>query len=602
MLKFLRKFIPNSIYSYNSTKITSTEMEKTDTDNFSAFADLLEVQERQEKDALTEKIELLRPLPFFEDDEPTATPSPTFSIERFERNLKRKEARAAAEKAKLDALFAEVKVPTGSISNRGTQQGNSNLYPPIKAVLTVDPHMALQTLQELDDAFLAAIDDQVVKAEGLPSLTQVQREAVMAGFDFMFKVFEHERFKRKYGFNTSDNRQPKLAAGSPVPGYFANVGGESIYRRKVLSMAGLRNLVLYGPTIYTQMRDKLFSGRPNDYDGSSGPHLMKTMTGNVVDLDETVLRCSDRGTLEGINAMNAHRRKAAKAAKGFEGFTDEPLHPEYRDTHTFSSSPQAAAIAATAAQTAIDHFVEIMGIGKNNTAVKASRNLIIDQSMIPKYVLKSTTGAEPTFTTTFTPVPVANNNADRGNAALWHYVNCGMDSFHANVPHMADVNGALLKAPFRCAEYWFQLLALHGPYAGSSSLLCDPEVGYTGDSATDAFNERLDAFFEDCIADSCFNQKWKAIEAYGQSLAHEGTIVDVLQRLQASNQKLFDYGDDITDEEALMCKDVEVMWSLTNGRVGKAVVVGEADKKKITTRLITKADVEAWVRNPGVVI
>eukprot|EP00742_Colponemidia_sp_Colp-10_P014263 GILJ01016180.1.p1 GENE.GILJ01016180.1~~GILJ01016180.1.p1 ORF type:complete len:514 (-),score=107.45 GILJ01016180.1:169-1572(-) len=467
--------------------------------------------------------------------------------------------------------------------------------------------MALQTLQELDDAYLAAIDDGVVQAEGLPSLTQIQREAVMAGFDFMFKVFEHERYKRKYGYNTSDHRQRPLAAGSPVPGYFANVGGESIYRRKFLSIAGLRNLIIYGPTIYTQMRDKLFSGKPGDYVGDVGPHLMKTMTGNVVDLDETVLRCSDRGTLVGINAMNAHRRKAAMAAKdkGFEGFTDEPLHPEYAGTHDFSASAQAAAIAATAAQNSIDHFVEIMGIGKDNEAAKAKRNLIIDKKAVPTYTLQSKTGSQPTFATNFTPVILATNNADRGNAALWHYVNCGMDSFHANVPHMADVNGALLKAPFRCAEYWFQLLALHGPYNGSSSVLCDPEVGFTGEASAE-FLEHLDAFFEDCVADSCFNQKWKAIEAYGESLAHEGTVVDVLQRLQVANQALFDYGDE-EDEAVITQKDIDTMWPLANGRVGKAAATASpgsptAGHKKVVTRLITKDDVEAWVKNPAIVI
>jgi len=42
----------------------------------------------------------------------------------------------------------------------------------------------------------------------------------------------------------------QLSVGGAVMAYFANVGGESPFARKMFSIAGLRNLLIHGGTIF----------------------------------------------------------------------------------------------------------------------------------------------------------------------------------------------------------------------------------------------------------------------------------------------------------------------------------------------------------------
>ena len=436
----------------------------------------------------------------------------------------RRMAQKAAKVGRVGAAAAT------AVPHRTRGEQSTDLYPVVDVTMPLDPKAGLVVLRALDEA--------LSRLEGvcreLPVTEAEQRSLLADGYTHMMRVFHLERIKRRYGYTKQDHKQQPLAMGGEVPSYWANVKDQSIWRRKLLSMAGLRNLVIYGPIIYTQLREKLFVGDINAYNGDEGLHLMRKVTGNLVDLDTTVLRCTDRATLDAINASNKHKRL-----------------PTYSSCEIFAASAQAEEIAVQCALPLLDSFSSMLRL---SDAEKRSRK--IDPSEITR------------------PVVVASSNTERGHAPVWHYVNAGQNSFHVNVPSMDDVNGALLKAPYHCLKHWF---AIHALFQG------------------DELDKRIDDFFEDCVADSCFNMKWKAIEEYGYKMAHEGTIVDVLQRAQMANQAVFtatffDADNETHDAEA------EEMY-----RICVAGCLFGRDRHGVV-REITREDVTRWVRDPSIAL
>lgn len=361
-----------------------------------------------------------------------------------------------------------------------------------------------------------------VQAVQLRNLDSKSESLLVAAYDHMMETFDTPRFASAYGGCGVSN---DLRFDVPVPSYFANVGGESIARRKALSIAGLRNLVRYGPVIFKQLESQLFAGRPDSYRAGEGLNLMRTMTGNVVDLDTTVLRC-DQTTLAVINMSNAH--------KGL---------PIFSTTHEFSLSQQAREIAISCAAPLLTSFAEKFGLSREAAAARCV-------SAVPAGSI----------------IPISSDNTTRGHTPLWHYVNAGQNSFHVNVPAMDDVVGALLRAPFACVEHY---ASLHVQYTGA------------------ALEKELEAFFADCVADSCFNMKWKAIEEFGAALAHKGTIVDCLQKVQMQFQEIFT--EDFFEQDASdHSNEIAEMVKLTSGK--------SARDRYGCLRAITRDDIEKWVR------
>eukprot|EP01062_Namystynia_karyoxenos_P025200 TRINITY_DN1988_c0_g2_i1.p1 TRINITY_DN1988_c0_g2~~TRINITY_DN1988_c0_g2_i1.p1 ORF type:complete len:739 (+),score=263.21 TRINITY_DN1988_c0_g2_i1:104-2320(+) len=394
---------------------------------------------------------------------------------------------------------------------------------------TVDLQKLLGALDEYDRQLNRVIDEDTARLKGdIPALKPADQELAVAAFDHMMRRFEEEVYRGRYGW---EGEQEPLQFGEPVPSYFANVHDSSIHRRKVLSMAGLRNLIKYGPEIYREFEKHLFKGGQHNYPPKEGLSKMRYFTGNVVDLDTTVLRASDRTTLDAINMMNKKQKEKI-----------------WKNSQEFSSSKQAEKIAVTAATELCERFAQAFDLSE-----KQQKERKIHPSQMGS------------------PLPLAQSHEDRGKWPLWHYVNAGQDSFHANVPTMPDVNGALLRAPFHCVRYY---CLLHFLYQGAE------------------LQGRMESFFEDCVADTCFNQKWKSIEEFGAKLAHEGTIVDVLQRIQKDNQQEFSKILDIDDEEGT--KEKARMWELAQGKAGK--------DREGSIRPITKEDVERWVDDPSIVI
>ena len=297
-------------------------------------------------------------------------------------------------------------------------------------------------------------------------------------------------------------------AGCRVPNYFANVRDQSIHRRKVLSLAGLRNLVVFGSEIFDELRKHLFASDPAAYSSNEGVHKMRHYTGNAVDLDTTVLRANDKASLDAVNLMNT------KAG----GRT-------YSCSKEFGNSDQAAVIAHVAAEILLNRFARDFKLSKG-----AAKKRKVDPNDIPS------------------TIPTARSNSDRGKFPLWRYANAGQDSFHANVPHVDDVVGALLRAPLRAAKIYLTIFL---------------------ENSGEALQAHLDRFFTDCIADACFNQKWKAIEEFGQQMAREKTIVYTLQSMQQRHQSEFLEVMDLDDDD--YTQEKKLMWQHVRGRCAVAV-------------------------------
>eukprot|EP01061_Rhynchopus_euleeides_P021093 TRINITY_DN34303_c0_g1_i1.p1 TRINITY_DN34303_c0_g1~~TRINITY_DN34303_c0_g1_i1.p1 ORF type:complete len:470 (+),score=201.81 TRINITY_DN34303_c0_g1_i1:254-1663(+) len=365
-----------------------------------------------------------------------------------------------------------------------------------------------------------------------PVLAQHDVHLLTLVYNHMMYCYDSPKWCERDNGGRSGSSATIPGAGTHVPNYFANVHDQTIHRRKVLSMAGLRNLVVYGAEVYDELRDHLFSSDPSAYGSHEGVHKMRHFTGNMVDLDTTVLRANDRTTLATVNQMNEK--------------CDETVFTSCKE---FGNSKQAAAIAKVAASELLMRFCNEFRLTKSQ-----ARKRKCEASDLPS------------------SIPIARSNSDRGKHPIWRYCNAGQDSFHVNVPHVDDVVGALLRAPFRAAQIYLRIFL-------------DIEAG-------EAREEALEHFFSDCIADACFNQKWKAIEDYANREQQKGGIVSILQEIQKEHQQQFmEIMDDDDDDYT---KEKDLMWSLVSGRSGR--------DKDNTCRPITKEDVAAWVDDASVVI
>jgi len=340
-----------------------------------------------------------------------------------------------------------------------------------------------------------------------------------------------DKIKSTYGFSGGDAASGWLSLDQPVPHYYANVSGQSIWQRKALSIGGLQNLLKYGGSIWKEMGNGLFSACPASYGPGPegvrcGPERMRYWTGNAVDLDTVVLRCSDGALLKTINHLNAK-----------DGL------PTYGSGDQFGSSKQAREIALDAAGPLIADFCDTFKI--DTPAKKQARNLVLNP------------GA---------PIHIAQSSGDRGTHAVWQYVNVGQNSFHVNVPCIKDVYGALMKAPLYTIRAF---LIIHDSFPAGPDR-----------------SKWIEEFFEDGISDTCFNQKWKAIEFFCDRLDSLGSIGDKIAKVQMENQaalaRVLDLdGDDDGPE-------IQLTHQLLKGAHGR----DESGK----VRLITKEDVATYLR------
>lgn len=138
--------------------------------------------------------------------------------------------------------------------------------------LVKDATALLNMLKTYDAEVKKMVDSEAIFLSAAPSLpASVQTDAIRV-FDEMLQRFVQKKFLRKYHGGSGEVQELRsLKVGEGVPGYFANAGGGSMYQRKVLSMAGLRNLIREGAAIYGDLQKRTFSGDPAQY-GSNRFH------------------------------------------------------------------------------------------------------------------------------------------------------------------------------------------------------------------------------------------------------------------------------------------------------------------------------------------
>lgn len=98
-----------------------------------------------------------------------------------------------------------------------------------------------------------------------------------------------------------ENRNPwgeRIAAGAAIPAYLAIGGFVGQDAIKYRSLAAIRNLLLQGPSIVDDFRDKQFLGGIHHYWAGKGLQAFQYYTGTVVDLDTEIDASSPQEALE----------------------------------------------------------------------------------------------------------------------------------------------------------------------------------------------------------------------------------------------------------------------------------------------------------------
>lgn len=232
--------------------------------------------------------------------------------------------------------------------------------------------------------------------------------------------------------------------------------------------------------------------------------------------------------------------------------------PPHASVTAFGDSEQARLMAATQAEELINQFcIDLKLSGEARTRRRLDFN-------------KETAVAQA--------VPRAYTNRDRGKWPLWHYINESVNSFHANVPNMQDVYGAILRSPWRLAHIW-----------------CTIFSEYPEGAERDKW---IDAFLEDAVADSCFNQKWKSIEEFSEQLGKVGTVVHRLQQLQKQHQAEF---AEIFDDRELSQEEQDQAEASKLAEICQKHGETARDKHG-AIRDITMEDCVAFVRDPSSIL
>eukprot|EP01062_Namystynia_karyoxenos_P008082 TRINITY_DN12854_c0_g1_i1.p1 TRINITY_DN12854_c0_g1~~TRINITY_DN12854_c0_g1_i1.p1 ORF type:complete len:467 (+),score=103.76 TRINITY_DN12854_c0_g1_i1:74-1474(+) len=348
-----------------------------------------------------------------------------------------------------------------------------------------------------------------------PDIGESGTQSLERVYELILRDFASRPYRDRYGCTQHDLALFKIPPRHPVPSYFANVHHGSIYQRKLLSVLGLRNLLYGGWEIYEELRATCFSSNPAAYRGCTGPERMRFLTGNTVDLDTCVLRCSDGAVLRTVNANNKRHGL-----------------PEHRTAADFGRSRQAREMAVAAARPLLEAFCAAQ---KLSPAQRQARHC--DPESLSADCIR-----------------VATHNTDRGRHPLWQYINVGQNSFHANVPNVAEIVGSVLRAPYQLAAAY-----------------CRVRLAPEGKQ-----KDMLDGFFEDCVVDACFNHKWRAIEEFNRHLASADSVHRKLSVLQQSNQALFlaIYDDSKMSDKQKDRKEVAELWRLARGCTGRDAATG----------------------------
>ena len=231
--------------------------------------------------------------------------------------------------------------PSGSNAPSPTHAGTDPLLrykKVLEVVAGVEPIVEVVQGKPLDTAAAALLRD-------IPTAYFSEAESLYG--EILAEIKRERWVREKFGaanLTRHDEELFGIPVGAKVPNYYANVVSETIYRRKVLSLLGLRNLVRNGARIFSDMQRTLFAGDTSLYKNGEGLMLMRHLTGNTVDLDEVVLRC-DKDTLKHINTSNRNEGKAV-----------------FSSLAEFARSSQAQRIALSSARNVLGLFSTKLGL------------------------------------------------------------------------------------------------------------------------------------------------------------------------------------------------------------------------------------------------
>lgn len=126
----------------------------------------------------------------------------------------------------------------------------------------------------------------------LPSKRQAEMLQVL---NDVIKAFQDNKFKNKY-HQSPYTKIPRINPGDKVPQYFAHVAAhqQSDWERKYLSLCGIRNLLLHGPKIIDDLKEKKFIDGFANYSSGKGLKALQYYTGNTVDLNVEIEASDDK--------------------------------------------------------------------------------------------------------------------------------------------------------------------------------------------------------------------------------------------------------------------------------------------------------------------
>jgi hypothetical protein len=199
------------------------------------------------------------------------------------------------------------------------------------------------------------------------------------------------------------------AFGSNPPSYFANAhNGHGSFNTFQSSLFGLANLVRFGPQILHDLRENLFHGCEREYSEGKGLKLMRSKTGNTVDLDTVV-------PLEVVRTGTA--RIQEYAADTIQGFNN--LFHNFKTSRLDPNQFSPGEIA-----------------NSRHLFTKRESSLQIHSH-----------------------IHQARGNHDKGSYGIWSYTrpNTFQTSYHVNVPALHDVVNTLLESPYLLADTWLSI-------------------------------------------------------------------------------------------------------------------------------------------------
>lgn len=185
-----------------------------------------------------------------------------------------------------------------STSAETTKKEDQDPATSLPAYFSAVDDICAETVEHKKGVYKILADPKYSVASAFQTLPRKRQAEMLQVWNDLIKAFQDRKFKNKYGHSPYD-RVLSLKAGDPVPQYFAHVAGShSDWERKYLSLCGMRNLLLQGPRIIDDLKEKKFIDGFDNYSHGKGLRALQYYTGNTVDLNAEIDASNDREAIE----------------------------------------------------------------------------------------------------------------------------------------------------------------------------------------------------------------------------------------------------------------------------------------------------------------